>query len=145
MTLSGAELWLPMPELQEFDELPRPLSVQCASLGGPPAGTHLCTLSELRDGNAVRLEFNQGQRVRRIFIVATADGCAAYVNACPHFNIPLNFGKGTFLNYTGERLLCVHHCARFRIDDGYCDAGPCAGHWLTPVAVQLEGDDVYAA
>jgi len=130
--------------IQHETPLDRPRVRTCEELGGPPPGGVLCTLDDLRGGKAVLLTFGAGADKREIFIQGVAEGAVAYVNACPHFNITLNYREPKFLNGAGDRFLCINHYAQFRIDDGYCDEGVCEGHWLTPVAIRVEGGRVVA-
>ena len=40
----------------------------------------------------------------------------------------------------GRYLLCHQHGALYRLDDGKCMVGPCAGEWLTAVPVTEDQD-----
>ncbi len=66
-----------------------------------------------------------------------------YRNRCPHTGAPLDWQPGQFLDPSGETLLCALHGARFRIEDGACLAGPCAGTGLTPVPIAERDGIVY--
>lgn len=61
----------------------------------------------------------------------------AYLNQCPHTGAPLNWSPGQFLDAEGEHLMCSLHGALFRIEDGYCIYGPCAGAALTALDHEL--------
>ena len=39
----------------------------------------------------------------------------AFINCCPHLSLPLNSRPGEFLLMSGERIMCAHHCAVFRL------------------------------
>ena len=47
-------------------------------------------------------------------------------------------GRTAFLTHDREHIQCTMHGALFRLDDGYCVYGPCAGRGLAPVAVRVE-------
>lgn len=66
-----------------------------------------------------------------------------YLNACPHTGGPLDWVPGRFLNAEGDLIQCSTHGALFRIEDGFCVAGPCAGASLTPVSLKIQDDDIY--
>ena len=66
-----------------------------------------------------------------------------YVNQCPHFSIPLNYEPGVFWTYDGEILMCAHHRAMFRFEDGACFDGPCQGRRLTAIPIKVDRDKVY--
>jgi nitrite reductase/ring-hydroxylating ferredoxin subunit len=74
--------------------------------------------------------------------VRTDIGVRAYLNRCPHRGTPLNWVPNRFLTDDREHAICATHGALFRIDDGRCIAGPCAGDSLVPVRVEVDGDIV---
>lgn len=63
-----------------------------------------------------------------------------YHNICPHTGVNLDWVPDQFLDITGELIQCATHGALFRIEDGYCISGPCAGQNLIPLKVKVEGD-----
>lgn len=67
----------------------------------------------------------------------------AYLNRCEHLPIPLNAGGPDFLTADRRELLCRTHGARYRLEDGHCVHGPCAGRALRPLALSVEADCVY--
>jgi nitrite reductase/ring-hydroxylating ferredoxin subunit len=50
-----------------------------------------------------------------------------------------------FLDLRREYIQCATHDALFRITDGVCLAGPCAGDRLTAVQLTLKGGEVMLA
>ena len=65
--------------------------------------------------------------------VAAADGTLRrWRNACPHTGGPLAPPGVLPLSRDGAHLVCQTHGALFRVEDGFCVAGPCAGAWLRP-------------
>jgi nitrite reductase/ring-hydroxylating ferredoxin subunit len=67
----------------------------------------------------------------------------AYLNRCEHLPVPLDAGGRRFLAADGGHLQCQTHGALYRLADGFCVQGPCAGRSLQALAVELEGDAVY--
>lgn len=113
----------------------------------PAAGTRLCALAELPEDNGLERRFGEGERAFRVVVFRAGDGARAYVNECPHFHVRLNFREAVFCVYDlgeGRQLMCAHHTAMFRIDDGACVDGPCVGDRLlaVDVAVDAAGDVV---
>lgn len=107
------------------------------------AAAELCAVGKIPDGGS------------NGFFVDTADGrllymairrggdVFVYVNACPHTGMPLDFRPGQFLNADRTLIQCSTHGAEFRIDDGYCVSGPCAGDSLKAVKTEIRGGRVY--
>lgn len=75
------------------------------------------------------------------FVIRFGEGYKAYVNQCAHWNIPLDFGDGEFYYEEIDRIVCKSHGAAYRVSDGYCDSGPCAGAGLTGLPLQINGDE----
>ena len=59
----------------------------------------------------------------------------AYVNVCRHRALPLDLGVGSPMSDDGRYLLCHQHGALYRLGDGKCTSGPCAGESLTAAIV----------
>ena len=72
--------------------------------------------------------------------VADPDGVRhIWRNACPHTGGPLAQPGTLPLSRDGRHLVCQTHGALFRIEDGLCIAGPCAGTRLSPVPPRPDG------
>jgi nitrite reductase/ring-hydroxylating ferredoxin subunit len=61
------------------------------------------------------------------FVVRRGDAVYGYVDACPHAGLPLAHSLDDYLTQAGDLILCDWHGALFRIHDGHCVGGPCAG------------------
>ncbi|MDJ0943491.1 MAG: Rieske (2Fe-2S) protein [Kiloniellales bacterium] len=101
---------------------------------------YLCRLEDIEDGEGRGFVFGEGLARREIFVVREAEAVYGYANACPHAGTPLDWEPDRFMNADGSYLMCHTHGALFRIEDGYCIAGPCAGASLTTVALQVAED-----
>lgn len=64
----------------------------------------------------------------------------AYLNRCQHLPIPIDSGSRQFLSDDRRHLVCLTHGARYRIEDGFCVAGPCSGQSLEALVIEREGD-----
>jgi nitrite reductase/ring-hydroxylating ferredoxin subunit len=106
----------------------------------PTAGTLLCEVTEIPDLGARELTFGEGNDAFRILLLRRGEAVWAYRNRCPHHSLPLNFEPDVFHTFDGEIVMCAHHTAMFRIDDGYCFDGPCLGARLDPLPLVREGD-----
>ena len=70
------------------------------------------------------------------------EGGSLWIAPCDHASpagTPLDWVPDRFMNADGSRLMCHTHGALFRIEDGHCIAGPCAGDALRPLAVEVDG------
>ncbi|MCU7915705.1 MAG: Rieske 2Fe-2S domain-containing protein [Candidatus Thiodiazotropha sp. (ex Gloverina cf. vestifex)] len=106
--------WLPLPEI---DDLPDP-------------GSRGVTL-ELSNGTVEVILLQKG-------------GCLfAYRNRCPHTGVNLEWQPDRFLDFTDRYIQCATHGALFRIEDGYCLRGPCAGQHLNSIPLRMESGRVF--
>jgi len=103
----------------------------------------LCTVDEVpADGtNGFLVETERGRF--GTIVVRQADDLFVYVNSCPHIGAPLDFNPGQFLNVERTHIICTTHGALFRIDDGYCVSGPCAGASLIALDAEITDGEVF--
>jgi nitrite reductase/ring-hydroxylating ferredoxin subunit len=118
----------------------------------PPAGTVLCRTDDIPANNGVEFSFGGGDLRFRLVLFRVdspiTGGVRAYLNVCPHFNIPYCFQDDVFCVYEidGRRdLMCAHHTAMFHLDDGHCYDGPCQGAALTAIDIKIDADRVFIA
>jgi len=107
--------------------------------------TVLCRLDELQNPGSRGATLRQGDRLLEVFVVRQGQGVYAYVNSCPHTGSPLDWTEHEFLSLDRRYIQCAMHAALFRVADGKCVAGPCAGASLTPVPVEVEAGMVIVA
>lgn len=110
--------------------------------GTPPSGTILCQLNDLPAHGGKEIIFTEGRLRTSIFVQKTADTIAVFLNHCPHAGTPLNMLGDRFLDMRGQNILCRTHGATFNRITGECIAGPCKGHYLTPIAHRVENGAV---
>lgn len=103
-------------------------------------GTALCRIDAVPDGNGHGITLGAGRDQRRVFVLRFGATLLAYENLCPHAGTPLNWLPDRFLTRDGRHLLCATHGAEFRIQDGYCVKGPCAGKSLRPIRIARDGE-----
>jgi nitrite reductase/ring-hydroxylating ferredoxin subunit len=110
----------------------------------PLAGTPLCRLAEIPDGEGRGFTLGEGAGEVALFVVREGREAFAYLNACPHLGTPLDWGgfdgEGSFVSADSGNILCATHGAEFRFADGFCLAGPCAGASLQPVRLDRDAD-----
>ena len=107
----------------------------------------LCNLDDLPEDGAKGFSIPcngmiSGGRAREIFLVRCRDKVYGYLNSCPHTGSPLDWMPDQFLNLDKTYIQCATHNALFRIEDGFCIAGPCAYMSLQSVSVKLENHSV---
>jgi len=104
----------------------------------------LCRLDDVPEGGSNGFVAATPSGVRRPFLaVRQGERVCVYVNSCPHTGAPLDFRPGQFLNHDRTLILCSTHGALFRIVDGFCVSGPCAGKSLEPVLTEIKDGSVY--
>jgi len=101
--------------------------------------TPLCLLADVPDGGARVVDACDGGVP--VVVVRRGGEVWAYANRCPHFSVPLDFEPGEVLCYRSQVLMCAHHSALFRFEDGHCIEGPCAGAGLDAVEVTVDGNE----
>lgn len=95
----------------------------------------VCLLEEVPDGGARSCIAGDSD----VVILREGESVYAYENVCPHQGRPMSWAPGRFLVDREARLLvCANHGAAFRIRDGVCVSGPCAGAGLHAVPVKVE-------
>lgn len=103
----------------------------------------LCRLDEIAEPGSRGFRIGSGGETRVIFVVREGGRVVAYENSCPHLGSPLDWVPDRFLDLEKRHILCATHGALFRIADGFCLAGPCAGKSLKPVPIRIEAGCVY--
>ena len=103
----------------------------------PPAGTVLCLLDEIPDPGSRGFHFRAGGQLFLGFVVRRGEALVGYVDSCPHTGQPLGGPTGRLVTREGDLILCTGHGALFRIGDGVCTSGPCAGQRLGAWAVEV--------
>ncbi|WP_119460612.1 Rieske 2Fe-2S domain-containing protein [Rhodospirillaceae bacterium SYSU D60014] len=105
-------------------------------------GRPICRLGDLAEGETKGFSVETSDGPQEIFLLRRNGRVIGYVNSCPHLRSPLDWVPNRFLSADGRHVLCATHGALFRIEDGYCVAGPCAGASLTQVELRLRGDEI---
>ena len=107
------------------------------------AKLRLCPLGAIDDPGSRGLEIETSQGPLEIFVVRRGDSVYGYLNRCPHTGVNLEWLPHQFLDPSGGFIQCATHGALFRIEDGYCLRGPCAGDSLQPLELAVEQGTVF--
>lgn len=102
----------------------------------------LCALEDIADGGT-RLIETEPERDPDIFVVRKGARVFAYVNDCPHQNLPLDLVPGRFFDLQKRHILCTNHGAKFDVETGKCVFGPCLGARLAAVPVRVLAGEVW--
>lgn len=106
-------------------------------------GYPLCRKEELPDPGSRGFSLALGGETLALLVVQREGEVYAYLNRCPHTGVNLEWRPDQFLD-PGERYIqCATHGALFRIEDGFCLRGPCAGQSLQPLVLRQEGGWLY--
>lgn len=92
------------------------------------------------DGDVVTFAGTSNGETVEGFVVRRGGRYFAYLNECRHLPLSLDGGSGQFLSDDRKHLLCVHHGALYRIEDGFCVDGPCVGMRLEALEVVEDRD-----
>ena len=109
---------------------------------GPFTPSRLCRLDDIADPGSAGFTIATADGPTEGMVIRQGSRAFAYVNLCPHWDAPLDMKPGQFLDRDRQHILCANHGAVFRIEDGFCLAGPCRGASLQPVPCAVEGCDV---
>ncbi|TFY91181.1 Rieske (2Fe-2S) protein [Pseudomonas kairouanensis] len=101
---------------------------------------NLCRLDEIPEGGAKALATVINGKQQPLVAMRRGEHVWLYRNCCPHFSVPLDYNPGEFCTYKNQLIMCAHHSAMFRFEDGLCVDGPCAGARLESVPCKIEGD-----
>ena len=105
--------------------------------GAPVSRRALCRLDAIPDPGSRGFAIGTEAGTISLFLVRAGGTVAAYENSCPHTGGPLDWVPGRFLTREKDRILCATHGALFRIADGACLSGPCAGERLRALPVSI--------
>jgi nitrite reductase/ring-hydroxylating ferredoxin subunit len=106
----------------------------------PPEGTVLCALDEIAEPGAKGFDFREGEAIFGGFVVRKAGLVLGYVDSCPHAGWPLAPLPDRYLLRDASAIFCGGHGALFRVEDGFCTSGPCAGDSLIQWPVEVGPD-----
>ncbi len=98
----------------------------------PDPGTELCPEHEVRVVHPVVVTTERGSFP--VLLLRDGDAIRAFVNACPHQYLPLNYRGDQLLTADGTALICTAHGARFDRHSGAVLEGADCGLDPVPVA-----------
>lgn len=112
----------------------------------PQSGSYLCSVSDIPPGGVMEFSFGaQRKTLFRMFVYNYAGQLLAYMNVCPHFDVPLNVRPGEMFTSDRSQFMCAIHYAKFNLHDGHCMEGPCEGVGLEAIPLRIDGESVFIA
>jgi nitrite reductase/ring-hydroxylating ferredoxin subunit len=111
----------------------------------PAPGTRLCGVGDVEERTAREFRFGEGRDAFSMLLTRRDGELRGYVNACPHFQLPLNAPSrpDRLMTIDGERLKCAHHLALFCPLTGLCVDGPAKGDSLIRVPLDIRDGAVF--
>lgn len=103
----------------------------------------LCKTADLNATQAKSLTAEIEGETQDIFVVRNTLGIFAYIDVCPHAGSPLEWRQDHFLDDEFNHIICATHGAQFRIENGYCFAGPCKQLSLTALPLEIIENNIY--
>lgn len=100
------------------------------------------TLEDLESHRAMRFVSVQMGVKKEAFAITFEGQIRAYENRCRHLPLSLDHGDGQFFDTEERFLLCQNHGAVFDPLTGLCVQGPCVGASLTPLKVEIVGNEI---
>ena len=98
----------------------------------------VCAFEDLQANGARGFAYLlQNGEHREGFVIRDGSLIVAYRNVCPHAGNLLNWKPHAFLTRNKDQIMCSVHGAVFEIETGLCTGGPCPGHSLTPLRVEI--------
>lgn len=105
----------------------------------PDEGAPVCPAGGVPEGQARCIVVTTEKGEFPLVLVRRSGKVGAYVNACPHQYLPLNYRSETVLSADDSRLLCSVHGAAFDAGTGDCLSGAAEGLDPVPVVEDEEG------
>ncbi|WP_068110800.1 Rieske (2Fe-2S) protein [Tropicimonas marinistellae] len=104
--------------------------------GAPADGTVICPLADVPEAGTASVDLEGFP----VLLARSGGRLVAYVNACPHQFLPLDYRRGSVLSADGKVLRCSNHEAGFELETGKGVDGFGVGCSLDPVPVEVTGD-----
>lgn len=96
----------------------------------------IANLSQL--GTTKTLVVEDKRSGKSVVLIKYENTVKAYLNNCPHQNVPLNEAYKIDINPFEKTMKCSVHDAFFRIEDGVCIEGPCWDEQLEALEVRTD-------
>lgn len=103
----------------------------------PASGTDICNLSDIGNPNTLTVDLDGFP----LLLVRMGEQTHAFVNACPHQYLPLDYKGNKLISADGTKLRCTNHSASFDIKTGVGVEGLGIGCALDIIPIRITNDD----
>lgn len=107
--------------------------------------TAVARRDELAPGRTAKFVLTRAGREIEAFVLDHDGRLFAYVNACCHIPMTMDWVENQFMSDDGRHILCATHGALYEPDSGECVAGPPLGKCLTRVPIEVRDGQIWAA
>jgi len=106
---------------------------------------HLKPIANIKHlSNAKTQVIKASENSPSILLIKYQNTIKAYVNNCPHQNVPLDEAYKIDVNPFEKTLKCSIHDAFFKVENGECIEGPCRNESLVKVDIDIDTKgDIY--
>jgi nitrite reductase/ring-hydroxylating ferredoxin subunit len=101
-------------------------------------------VGELAHGASKKFKIRRGEFDIEALLVNYQGNFFAYLNRCPHVGISMDWVDNQFFTVDRRYLMCANHGAVFEPPTGECVWGPCVGAALQKLALEIEGEKIFA-
>ncbi len=102
----------------------------------PAKGTFVAKMKDVPEG-VTTLDVRSQAGAFPMILAHQAGQFYAYVNACPHQYLPLNYRGSQILSAKGDQLMCTSHGAMYDLESGIGTAGHGLGCALDSVPLEI--------
>jgi nitrite reductase/ring-hydroxylating ferredoxin subunit len=104
----------------------------------PEVGTAVCSAEAVPEGGTKTVTLESERGSFPLLLVRTSANIRAFVNACPHQYLPLDYRGSRLLSADGRIVRCTNHSAGFCATTGIGVEGLGTGAQLDPVPVSID-------
>ncbi|HEY7554835.1 MAG TPA: Rieske (2Fe-2S) protein [Candidatus Binatia bacterium] len=101
-------------------------------------------VGELAHGASKKFKIRRGEFDIEALLINYQGNFFAYLNRCPHVGISMDWVDNQFFTVDRRYLMCANHGAVFEPPTGECVWGPCVGAALQKLALEIEGEKIFA-
>jgi len=108
----------------------------------PTSDLKVCALGEIPNGGGRIFQLPTYQGTLSLLVLRSGDCCYGYINRCPHLGMPLAECDSQLICEPNRWVKCNVHYAKFRWQDGFCEAGDCEGESLQSVPLEVKSGQI---